>query len=454
MGGIVGGAVSGAAAGSEIYPGWGTVIGAGAGALMGAMNNKSQSNQQGAVTGAGNTQANYASQAAAANQQYLNQGLGYLNNNYGNAQNALGQGLQSSLNSFSPYTLGSANALDLYETSLGMATPQGGNFALQQALNTNQSVNNLGRLYQMAVTADPNAAANNTNGLNNTFQSSAIWNNPQYAGDVGHTITSLATQIMQNGGPQNAAQQQFLNQYQSMGGSAGMTGSQFLNQNGMTSQSLTPQQQQLVNSYTNGTISQNSTATNPSGLYNLVTSNPEYQFALQQGLQAVQNQASAQGLAGSAPMAKQLQAYGSGLASQTFQNYQNQLASFAGMGAQYNPANLYQQTASNQANLFANQANAGANLYGQMGTNIGNSLLAQGAALSNAQINSANLGAAQSAGNMSMLGALGSNPNMLGNIGSSLGSLFGSGSSGGSAVTDWGATGGNMPQFDMSSFGL
>lgn len=67
---------------------------------------------------------------------------------------------------------------------------------------------------------------------------------------------------------------------------------------------------------------------------NRFKASPGYQFALQQGTQAVQRGEAARGLAGSGAEQKQLAQYGQGLANQEYGQYQSKLAGLAGMGQQ------------------------------------------------------------------------------------------------------------------------
>lgn len=74
------------------------------------------------------------------------------------------------------------------------------------------------------------------------------------------------------------------------------------------------------------------------GVYNKFTTSPGYQFALKQGIQAVQAQNAARGLGGSGAEQAELQRLGQGMAEQSFdkylQNHQNRLSELAGMGRQ------------------------------------------------------------------------------------------------------------------------
>ncbi len=191
---------------------------------------------------------------------------------------------------------------------------------------------------------------------------------------------------------------------------------------------------------------------------------PGYQFQLQQGLQATQNNALAQGQGYSPAMQQALTGYATGLANQsyntyqqglasTFNQYQSQLQNLTGMGATASGAGatLAQQTGqginSNAGTLATDQSNTNTAAGNAMSNNAMNganttSGLAQnqGNALSNAYTNEANtqanallgVGQAQAAQSQYQNSASAS---ALGGIGAgigALGSLFGS-SSGGSS---------------------
>jgi len=124
-----------------------------------------------------------------------------------------------------------------------------------------------------------------------------------------------------------------------------------------------------------------------------IASTPEYQFALQQGDQAVQQSAAARGLLGSGGTLKALTSFGQGLASQQYQQaYQNALNTFQtnrnntlqGLGLLTNVG----QTATGQYNQ-ATQNYAGQNLtLGQLmsGNLVGGAEYAGDAGLKGAQI--------------------------------------------------------------------
>lgn len=104
--------------------------------------------------------------------------------------------------------------------------------------------------------------------------------------------------------------------------------------------------------------------------YSAFYNSPDYQFALQQGEQANQRQASAAGNLYSGNTLAAAQRYGQGLATQNYGNYVNQLSGLAGIGQ-----NATQQT--NQAAFNTGQG-------------VSDSLVGQGAARASGLIGSGN----------------------------------------------------------------
>lgn len=99
--------------------------------------------------------------------------------------------------------------------------------------------------------------------------------------------------------------------------------------------------------------------------YSVLTESPQYQFALQQGQQALDRDAAARGTLFSGAHTKDAMRFGQGLASQQFQNYFNNLSSLASRG---------ENAAAGQGNLgarYAGQNNAlltnAANIRGNVG---------------------------------------------------------------------------------------
>lgn len=114
---------------------------------------------------------------------------------------------------------------------------------------------------------------------------------------------------------------------------------------------------------TNALSSLNSLMTNPTSALSTLESYPGYQWALQEGTNALDRSAASKGLLLSGGQLKDVTSYGQGLASQTFQNYYNQLYGIASLGE-----NAAAQSG-NQGLSAVSQSNA----YNIAGTNAVNS---------------------------------------------------------------------------------
>lgn len=94
--------------------------------------------------------------------------------------------------------------------------------------------------------------------------------------------------------------------------------------------------------------------------YSAFENSPGYQFAVQQGTQAINRQAAASGGAYSSTTLGDIGQYVTGLASQNYQNYVNNLMGLAGFGssANANYANALSNAAGNVAQAQQNKGNA------------------------------------------------------------------------------------------------
>lgn len=148
-------------------------------------------------------------------------------------------------------------------------------------------------------------------------------------------------------------------------------------------QSAMPQLQQLLGLTSSG--GPTSAATNAQTLATLQNT-PGYQFASQQGLQGVTNNAAATGMLGSGNTVQALDQYNQGLADQT---YQSQVANLqnvvnTGQGAAAGVAGTIENTGNNLANIAVNQGNNLANIdvnevagLSRIAGGAGNSLITQ-----------------------------------------------------------------------------
>lgn len=107
---------------------------------------------------------------------------------------------------------------------------------------------------------------------------------------------------------------------------------------------------------------------------------PGYQFARDQGIQAVQRQATAQGRSISGAEDKALIRYGTGIANQNYGSFYDRLLQSAGLGNTGigASASAGANAAANIGAAYANSANARSSVYMQNGANINNAV--QGAA--------------------------------------------------------------------------
>ena len=92
---------------------------------------------------------------------------------------------------------------------------------------------------------------------------------------------------------------------------------------------------------------------------------PDYQFRYDEGLRAMDRSAAARGRLLGGGYGRELQRYGQGLASTEFNDYQNRLASLAGVGqtATNTTAALGQNSANNQAAILQQGGAARASGY-------------------------------------------------------------------------------------------
>jgi hypothetical protein len=119
---------------------------------------------------------------------------------------------------------------------------------------------------------------------------------------------------------------------------------------------------------------------------------PGYQFQLDQGLRAVDAGAAAKGMTRSGATIKGEQAFGTGLADQSFTNYYNRLSGLANLGetaaaggasTANQAAQLAQGAGNTQASIFGNAANTIGSTVAGLGSNPNvNSLFSGGSGFS------------------------------------------------------------------------
>lgn len=156
-----------------------------------------------------------------------------------------------------------------------------------------------------------------------------------------------------------------------------------LNMYNQTRQDLLPFMQGGANAFSNlsSLLGYNGTA-NTSGMLSALEQYPGYQFALDQGTQALDRSAASRGLLLSGGQLKDLTAYGQGMGSQLFNNYFNQNQQLASLGE-----NAAAQTGNigNAAAANAGSAQMAAGTAAASGTSaLTNAITGQNGILSNA----------------------------------------------------------------------
>lgn len=122
------------------------------------------------------------------------------------------------------------------------------------------------------------------------------------------------------------------------------------------------------------------------------TASPDYQFALDQGTQAMQRSAAAGGTLISGGQLKAGQEFGQGLATQQYGNYYNRLLSLAQLGqtAAAGQANTATTTGGQIGNTLTNAGAQVGNTLSNAGAQVGNTIQAQGQANASGIVGSAN----------------------------------------------------------------
>jgi hypothetical protein len=154
-------------------------------------------------------------------------------------------------------------------------------------------------------------------------------------------------------------------------------------------------------------------------LNNMVSNLPGYQFNLNQGINAIQNAASASGQLNGGNMLQALSTFGQGQASNYYNQYIGNLQQLAGLGTS--------ATSTNTSNTNA-EGSALSSLIGNEGTNLANGELATGQSqsssyLSNAALNSQYLGGGSNPA-YSLLGSALGNSSLTSGLGTVLKGLF------------------------------
>jgi len=130
----------------------------------------------------------------------------------------------------------------------------------------------------------------------------------------------------------------------------------------------------------------------PGNALEMIRNSPDYQFAQQEGMNALENSNAGKGLLRSSEHMRSAQTFGQGLATQQFGNYVGRLQALSGQGLTATGAranvdvgtgNMLAQIYGNQGTALAGQDNALANYLASLGINTANLFTGQGNALAN-----------------------------------------------------------------------
>lgn len=216
-------------------------------------------------------------------------------------------------------------------------------------------------------------------------------NNTQSQLGTSQGYTGQAAGALQNmyGNAQGLGQTAVQNQSNLLGQSLGIGNQSIQNQSNLLGQAQSGLQPGVSEASTAGSAL-NSIFANPTGTpnYSAFNNNPGYQFATQQGQNALNRQAAASGNLYSTSTMANLSQYNTGMASQNYNNYVGQLMSMAGLGnsAAATSGQLGVQTGANQGQT-----------YGQGMTNVQNTGAQQAGTYQAAMANALGTGQGQAA---------------------------------------------------------
>lgn len=377
--------------------------------------------------GAVDAQVGAANQARAATQAATQQALAAINSSYQQARGDVGNYFNIGYNPTAPYALGGYGAYDQLMGQLGLATPQGGSFNLAQAMNAfndaqqkqaSQKDSALDNIAQQVASAFPH-----WEGISQGSDMGSNAGELQFLKDFAGQapgINSSGIDVMGDpiSGTQHSAITGLLPQVQNfLSNYKAPTADDALN-------SLSADQQALVKGYQSGNVPMQTQSGTDSlknffntGMYQLLFNgganangynasldpnasvqqrfqqSPGYQFALNQGIQALDANAAAKGMALSGNQLQNVNNYAQGVANQdfgnylnnvgnTYGNYINNLSNISGIGANLASSgrSIAQGTGNSLANLASNYGSNIANLYTSQGQNNANSYLAAGSA--------------------------------------------------------------------------
>lgn len=332
------------------------------------------------------TQAlNYFKQAGNVQAQGYQQGLTYFTSAISQARNQINAGMNTANATLTPLSSASNAALNQELQMMGMApvSATAGSASLAAAAGVSPAI-------QAQITAansivDPTQRAAAQQQIQGALTSAQTAFNPQ------SVISQIGPRPNTSGTPYDA---QTLAQNDPTGSKAQFNNTLAANQQAATAwdqqyntlvqqgQAANKTQnqaiQQFASNYANSYSPTAQTGYTPNQASQILSQTPGYQFALNQGTEAIARQSAASGMLGSANVQAALTSYGQGLANTTYNSYMSNLANIANQGA-----GATSQIAANQVNNANSNATLTTALGTQQNTTSNNIANAQAQALTN-----------------------------------------------------------------------
>lgn len=322
--------------------------------------------------GGDNGAATQIERAAQSARNDVQTGIGQLGYLYGQGRDVYNNMYNTAIGQIGPQTIGSYSALDSYFNALGIPVVEGGSAQLASAMQFGANYKpKLTKEYQSTLDNAVNAVkgtAGPYGGLYNDFWGSGLQDaintgdNEKLVQYLKTLPASMTSNIAASDDKRKAVRGDSVN-------AAVNAINQLNNYQGEKTVALTAQEQALMdefNKYKMGELGYNTA--DPNSIAAKLAATPGYRFALDQGQNAISNNAASRGLLLSGGTLKALQQFGTGLADQTYQSYVSNMAGAAGLTSPYagQSSNTSSTAGGNLLGSYMQQGNATADAYNNL----------------------------------------------------------------------------------------
>jgi len=385
MGGSIGGIVGGALGTAVGGPVGGAIGGSIGSAVGGGLDGGGEQQGGGGGGGAFDPTALIEGSAEASRLSTLfgQRGIGALNVGFGAGQGFLSGGLASAQGQLAPTSLAGFQALDQISDLLGLSRPIGGSFNL---------ANEKQRLGQVLSATERDLAINRERVRSPEFREGII------------SLEEARDRVNQ-GTERVRAIQGVINSPTKIVQAAALSAEgKPLGEVSFSAGNLDAALNQANPSFLGEGISPEIALTDPKDLQQAAVEGlfetPGFQFQLEQGVGALEKGAAARGKLFSSEQAQNLQQFGQGLATTTFNQRLSQLSGLAGLGqaATSQSAALGAGIAGQQSGLASSLGQLQAQQFGDIGTAQANNALLRGQALSQTSLGNQAFGGQQQGG--------------------------------------------------------